>query len=91
MTNVTNLKAFKALKNPLLAICQQLENHQKIIGIYNSDIKMLFDSSVKTKLRQKHLVNAVQVLIWSNIISWLTIGGLIIALFCHSHSITSLL
>ena len=84
MNNVVSLKAVRALKSPLWAVCHKLENHDKAID-------MLFRSAVKDKSRQKQLINAIQVLIWSNILSWLVIGAMVFALFSHSHNITSLL
>ena len=91
MSNVTNLRAYKVLKNPMLAICQQLENHQEIVTLLKNNDDVLQKMVTKARERQFQTLFLVRVLFWSNIISWLTIGGLIIVLFCHSHSITSLL
>ena len=88
---VINLKAVKALKNPIVAICQQLENHQQILDFEKKATNMLFNSSVKNKEQIKNLINATQVLIWSNIVAWLTIAGIVFALFNHSHNLGSLL
>jgi len=81
MNKVVNLKAFKVLKNPLMAICSRLEHHEKSIDLL----------AINTKQALKQIALIIKILFWSNVVSWLTIGAIIIALFNHSHSITSLL
>ena len=84
MNRVIDLKKVKILKNPVLAICHRIENHE-------DNILRIAKSVEKDKCKIKHLINAVQVLIWTNIISWIAIFGIIFALFNHSHNIGSLI
>lgn len=81
---VIELKKEKILRNPVLAICNRIENHE-------DNILKISRSVCRDKIKIKHLINAVQVLIWTNIISWMTILGIIFALFNHSHNIGSLI
>jgi len=95
---IVNLKEAKIAKNPILAVAYRLEHHEEMIDkIVNSICKdkdrlsKLMELIVSDKLKLMQLRNILQVLAWSNIISWIAIGGLIIALFNHSHSLANLI
>ena len=77
MSKVTNLKAYRALKNPIMAICQQIDNHYKFIQLYRKDLDLLFNNEIRQNKLLKVLTDVVWLLTWSNIVSWIVIGGLI--------------